>query len=78
MNELVSYYAEVIEDPKFKLQEAFVYSLVKNLIPRIENEEKVIILWNQLTAFMIRVNNLKMILLIWIAWQGNNRTNKAE
>jgi len=56
MNELVSYYSEIIEEPKYKLQEAFVYSLFKNLINRIENEDKMFIFWNQLTAFMIRVN----------------------
>jgi len=56
INELVTYYSEIIEDPKYQLQESFVYSLFKSFIKRIENEDKMFILWNQLTAFMIRVN----------------------
>jgi len=55
MNELVTYYAEVIEDQRYKPQEAFVYSLFRKLINKTNDEEKMIILWNQLTAFMIRL-----------------------
>lgn len=55
MNELVTYYSEVIEDARYKPQEAFVYSLFRKLINKTKDEEKMVILWNQLTAFMIRL-----------------------
>lgn len=55
MNELATYYSEVIEDPRYKPQEEFTYSLFKKVIKKAQNEEKLLIIWNQLTGSMTRV-----------------------
>ena len=55
MTELTSYYSEVMEDPKTRPLEEFTYSLFKKVIAKAPTEEKLVIIWNQLTSTMTRV-----------------------
>lgn len=54
INEILFYYLEIIEE-KNQLQKDFVNSLFKKLIWNMKKDEKIIIIWNQLTAFLIKV-----------------------
>ena len=55
VNELMSYYIDVYDDVKYRQQEEYVFSIFKKLIGKTNNEEKIVVILNQVTAFMIRV-----------------------